>query len=331
MSSEMQHRSSTRLEYPSYSREEGALPGAKSSTRHAPVKCIGCISPRDPLPHFPFSYKHSCTCFSPCICTLLSAPLLGPAAPRLSLPPSFSLFLFCFLSLFLSPPASSLSRQLGRVVLRVPSLSSIPLLPSTIASWEPTGERVTTLAPNRSLVLWVTLVLRSESHASLIHNSELANRTKLIGISKYFLAAEAEGRELSRQTNDRVLVQYHLENAIFQTVISERLWYRWKTIKVDKLWRSWHFEGMIHKWRLINTSNGWLIFLMMNWTLGWDISKYRAHDVWILVWVRLFPSRAWRVSMTEGRQLESRSIKFDAIQKYWRRAFVNLSSERTRG
>lgn len=65
-------------------------------------------------------------------------------SPALSLP----LSLLTSLPLLLHRPLPSLSRTLGRVVLRVPSLSSISLLRApTTASGEPTGERVTTFAP----------------------------------------------------------------------------------------------------------------------------------------------------------------------------------------
>lgn len=65
-------------------------------------------------------------------------------SPALSLP----LSLLPSLPLLLHRPLPSLSRTLGRVVLRVPSLSSISLLRApTTASGEPTGERVTTFAP----------------------------------------------------------------------------------------------------------------------------------------------------------------------------------------
>jgi len=125
--------------------------GAKSSAGHAPVMCIGCISPCSSLSlPFPF-HRHSRASrrararlrASVCSPTPLS---FGTAAPRVPL--SLSLSLSLSRSLFLRSGLSSLSRARSardRSFVRRGPLLYRRYAPTT-ASREPTGERVATSA-----------------------------------------------------------------------------------------------------------------------------------------------------------------------------------------
>lgn len=121
--------------YPSYSHTTRPRV-AKSSAGHAPVKCIGCISPRSRSSRPPFSCTDTLVPLT--VHTLLRAfvcwtlPLFWDQLPLGYdfFSPLLSLFLSRHLFLHASPhrPLPSLGRTPGRVVLRVLSLSSISLL-----------------------------------------------------------------------------------------------------------------------------------------------------------------------------------------------------------
>lgn len=159
-----QHRSPHRASAgdPSYSREHGALPdrGAKSSAGHAPVKCIGCISPSSLFLLLPLVTRTlvplTTHTFLPCIrmpdyspSPLEQLPLgydFSSSSLSFSLSVCLSVTLFLATSSAVPPPSFSLSATAASVEL-FSSCGRASLLyrcyAPTTASAEPTGERVT--------------------------------------------------------------------------------------------------------------------------------------------------------------------------------------------
>lgn len=129
---------------------------------------------------FPFSYKHSVPLT---MYIVLHVYLYARFCPSSGTSCPSTPFLSFSFSLSCHRPLPSLGKSVELFFVCWASLL-YRCCPSTIASWEPTGERVTTLAPNRSLVHEsLSSFAPNRTHASLIHNSKRANRTKLFGIN----------------------------------------------------------------------------------------------------------------------------------------------------
>lgn len=140
--------------YPSYSRTTRPR-GAKSSAGHAPVKCIGCISPRPRSSRSPSRTNTRASHrahASSCICMFNSSPLLGPSCPSGTTSSLFlSLSLFLSRHLFLRFSTGLFPLSVARLVELFFVCRASPLYrcyAPTTASGVPTGERVTTFAPN---------------------------------------------------------------------------------------------------------------------------------------------------------------------------------------
>lgn len=210
--------------YPSYSRTTRPR-GAKSSAGHAPVKCIGCISPRPrssrspPRTNTRASHRAHA---SSCICMFNSSPLLGPSCPSGTTSSLFlSLSLFLSRHLFLRFSTGLFPLSVARLVELFFVCRASPLYrcyAPTTASGVPTGERVTTFAPNIRLLVHEAFVIHrsllriawhSELRASHAHRAVRlrfarastrdpggANRTRLFEIN--ILVPRRGGRPVAR-------------------------------------------------------------------------------------------------------------------------------------
>lgn len=173
--------------YPSYSRTTRPRV-ANSSAGHAPVKCIGCISPRSSRAPSRTDTRASHRAHaSSCICMFDSSPLLGPAAPRalsLSLAPSLPTVLFLSRHLFLRFSTDFFPLSIARLVELFFVCRASPLYrwyAPTTASREPTGERVTTcFAPNRNRSSFIGRSSKSHGTPSCVRLTRAADSRALL-------------------------------------------------------------------------------------------------------------------------------------------------------